>query len=324
MNTVIAWGAKGAPYFIAIPMAIFGVQHFIYLGFVANFIPVWIPWRTFWACFTGVALIAAAIGIIFKIWDRWAATLLGTMIFLWVILLHTSRLAARPEDFGEWRGIFQALAMSGCAFALAQGVARREQVVEASPKGLAGSVTTVSELGARLAPYFIGVSMAALGLEHFVFASVPAPQVPVWIPGTVVGNYFSGMALVAAGVGICFQRTRRWASTLLGIIIFLSMLFVHGPVVFSTPRFESDWTKTLVLSGGAFLLARTRARDENLSDGKGSTLPLGIDLKDGTFLPLAGAVRDTIGRANGAGNSGLPIEAQSKAHRDGAARDDTE
>ena len=316
MDTVIAWGTRCAPYLIAIPMAIFGAQHFIYLQFVANFIPAWIPWRTFWACFTGVALMAAAVGIVFRIWDRWAATLLGTMIFLWVLLLHTSRIAARPDDFGEWRGIFQALAMSGCAFALAQSVARRQQAVETPPKGLVRSLITVSELGARLAPYFIGVSMAALGLEHFVFAKVTAPQVPVWIPGTVVGNYLSGTALIAVGAGICFQRTGRRASTLLGIIMFLSMLFVHAPAVFSSPRFESDWTKTLVLSGGAFLLARTRARDEHSSDWKASNPSLRPGSKDGTFLPRAGAVRDAIGRASGEGNSRLPIEAQSKALRD--------
>jgi uncharacterized membrane protein len=85
MNFLVAWGAKAAPYFIAVPMAIFGVQHFVYLQFVGAFIPAWIPWRTFWACFTGAALIAAAVGIWFRIWDRWAAALLGTMIFLWVI-----------------------------------------------------------------------------------------------------------------------------------------------------------------------------------------------------------------------------------------------
>src|SRR5437868_5229947 len=49
------YAAKVAPVFIAIPMGILGVQHFIYLDFVAHFIPDWIPWRTFWACFTGVA-----------------------------------------------------------------------------------------------------------------------------------------------------------------------------------------------------------------------------------------------------------------------------
>jgi uncharacterized membrane protein len=255
MERVTAWGAEGASYLIAIPMAIFGVQHFIYLQFVSDFIPAWIPWRTFWACFTGVALIAASVGIVFKIWNQWAATLLGTMIFLWVILLHTSRLLAKPTDFGEWRGIFQALAMSGCAFVLAQNVGRREQAVEMPPKGPARALTGLSELGARLAPYFIGVSMAALGLQHFVFFNVAAPQVPVWIPGTVTGNYWSGSALIASGVGICLPWTRRWSSALLGIMVFLSMAIIHLPVVLSSSRFESDWTKTFVLSGGAILLA---------------------------------------------------------------------
>src|SRR5438309_1769197 len=85
LGRIIASGVKCAPFFIAIPMGIFGVQHFIFLQFVADFIPAWIPWRTFWAGFTGVALLAAATGIVFRIWDRWAATLLGTMIFLWVV-----------------------------------------------------------------------------------------------------------------------------------------------------------------------------------------------------------------------------------------------
>jgi hypothetical protein len=113
METLVGWSVKAAPFFIAIPMAIFGVQHFIYLRFVADFIPAWIPWRTFWACFTGFALFAAAVGIAFKIWDRWAATLLGTMSFLWGLLLHTSRIAHIPDDF-ENGAAFSPL-MSGCA-----------------------------------------------------------------------------------------------------------------------------------------------------------------------------------------------------------------
>jgi uncharacterized membrane protein len=318
MDTVIAWGAKGAPYFIAIPMAIFGVQHFIYLQFVTDFIPAWIPWRTFWACFTGVALIAAAVGIVFKVCHRWAATLLGTMIFLWVLLLHTSRLAARPGDFGEWRGIFQALAMSGCAFVLVRSVARREQTLEKPRNVLARALTAVSELGARLAPYFVGVSMVALGLEHFVFAKVATPQVPVWIPGTTVRNYLSGTALIALGIGICSQRTRRRASTLLGIMIFLSMIFVHAPVVFRSPRFESDWTKTLVLSGGALLLAR--ATYESAGSRKESNLPLWPGSKKGTLLPRVGALRDAISRAGGQWELPSGDQTQSKAQQRGDAR----
>jgi len=236
-------------------MAVFGVQHFIYLSFVANFIPAWIPFRTFWACFTGIALIAAAIGIIFRIWKRVAATLLGTMILLWVLLLHTSRIAAQPTDFGEWRGIFQALAMSGCAFALAASVRRNPRAPAAPPNRFVRSLNLLSEAGGKWAPYFVGVGIAALGLEHFIFVEVSAPQVPVWIPGTVLGNYLSGAALIACGLGLFFPKARRHAALGLALMVFTSMLVFHLPVVLRAPRFESDWTKTLVLSGGAILLA---------------------------------------------------------------------
>jgi uncharacterized membrane protein len=236
-------------------MAIFGVQHFIYLQFVADFIPAWIPWRTFWACFTGVALIASAVGIVFRICDRWAATLLGSMIFLWVILLHTSRIAAKPGDFSEWRGVFQALAMSGCGFVLSAFLTRRKSAVPTRPPGPHELLSALSKWGAKASPYFIGISMAALGVEHFVFTDVTAPQVPVWIPGTTLGNYLTGAALIALGAGICVEWSRWWSSALLGMVIFLSMAMVHLPVVLKSTRFESDWTKTFVLSGGAILLA---------------------------------------------------------------------
>jgi uncharacterized membrane protein len=257
METIITLGAKAGPYFIAATMAIFGVQHFVYLKFVAEFIPAWIPWRVFWACFTGIALIAAAVGIVLKKWDRWAAASLGSMIFLWVILLHTSRVAARPGDAGEWRGIFQALAMSGFAFVLAGTMVGTGKSIEATRSRFAGGMNALAELGARLGPYFIAVSMMAFGVQHFIFAEVTTAQVPVWIPGTVFGNYLSGTALVAAGVGLLLQRTARMAAALLGIFVFLSVIFVHAPIVVASSRFESDWCKALVISGGAFLLAGT-------------------------------------------------------------------
>lgn len=257
MDTIIALGAKAGPYFIAATMAIFGVQHFIYLQFVAEFIPAWIPWRVFWACFTGAALIAAAVGIVLKKWDRWAATLLGSMIFLWVILLHTSRLAASPHDSGEWRGLFQALAMSGFAFVLAGTLAGTGKPIEAPQSRFAGGMNALAELGTRLGPYFIAVSMVAFGVQHFIFADVTTAQVPAWIPGTVFGNYLSGAALLAAGMGLLLQRTARMAAALLGMFIFLTVIFIHGPIVVASPRFETDWCKALVISGGAFLLAGT-------------------------------------------------------------------
>jgi uncharacterized membrane protein len=235
LQKILTLGATAAPYLIATPMAIFGVQHFIYLQFVSDFMPPWIPWRTFWAMFTGVALFAAATGIVLKIYDRWAATLLGSMIFAWVVILHTWRIAVKPQDFGEWRGIFQALALSGCAFALVR----------------TGSLAT------KIAPFFVGIGITALGFEHFIFANVAIPQVPVWIPGSIIGNYLTGMALILAGVGLCFSKTRWWAGMLLASLILLSLVLIHVPIELQSTRFNSDWTKTLALTGGAFRLAST-------------------------------------------------------------------
>ena len=274
--TFFDWSIKTAPYLIAVPMAIFGIQHFIYLDFVANYIPPWIPWRVFWACFTGLALIAAAAAIVTKLWVRWAATLLGVMIFLWVLLLHTSRIAAQPAEFGEWRGIFQALAMSGCAFALA-GTIPSSPHSGRSGAGLFRMLASLSDWGTKVAPWFFGVAMTGLGVEHFIFTRVVTPQVPLWIPGPAAPNYLTGAALVLCGIGICLPRMRQKCAGLLCILIFLSMLLFHLPVALRSSRFESDWTKTLVLSGGTLLLAISLTNRER-KNKSGSPLRHRIEL----------------------------------------------
>jgi uncharacterized membrane protein len=106
-------------FLIAISLVVFAVQHFMYAGFVANLIPTWIPARLFWAYFTGVAFVAAALSIATRQRMRIAAMLLGTMFFLWVLLLHVPRVAKTPRNGDEVTSLFVALAMSGIAFALA-------------------------------------------------------------------------------------------------------------------------------------------------------------------------------------------------------------
>lgn len=302
VKTLLEWGVRLAPFCIAVPIAIFGVQHFIYLQFVADFIPPWIPWRTFWAGFTGAALIAAATAIVFKVWDRAASGLLGLMILLWVLLLHTSRIAAEPGAFAEWRGFFQALAMSGCAFALSECLAPNTPATTRPGTGVIRRLTLLLELGTKLAPWFVAVSITALGLEHFIFAQVTAPQVPLWIPGTTIGNYLGGAALMACGVGICFQPTRRISATLLAMLVFASMLFLHLPAVLRNRRFESDWTKTLAMSGGALLLTRAKVRSATSENGDTPNPPLWRQTTGDAILPGADAVCSAVDCEDGSGN----------------------
>jgi uncharacterized membrane protein len=98
-----------------------GIQHFLFVPFVATLVPSWIPGPVFWTYFAGVALIAGGLGMMVPPTVRWAALLSGVMIFLWVVMLHVPRALAAAADNGrnEWTGVFEALALSGIAFVLA-------------------------------------------------------------------------------------------------------------------------------------------------------------------------------------------------------------
>src|SRR5262249_43525010 len=153
-------------------------------------------------------------------------------------------------------GIFQALTMSGCAFALISSARQNTQDGRNHSSKFAAGLNLISEIGDKLAPAFVGLAITALGIEHFIFSETPKPQVPVWIPGTVAGNYLSGALLMVCGVGMCMPQTRRSSAKFLAVLVLGSLLIFHLPVILHTPGFESDWTKTLVITGGAILLAR--------------------------------------------------------------------
>ena len=101
----------------------FGANHFLYAKSAADYIPSWIPNHIFWIYFAGVALLGSGIGITLNIRRRLLAVLLGTMIFIWFIILHIPKAAASPfaDMGGETISAFLALAYSGTAFVIAGG-----------------------------------------------------------------------------------------------------------------------------------------------------------------------------------------------------------
>jgi uncharacterized membrane protein len=106
-------------FLFALPLVVFGVQHFLYARFIATLVPSWIPGHLFWAYFVGVAFVAAALSIATQMRAHLAATWLGIMFLLWVLVLHLPRVAAAPHNGDEWTSAFVALAMSGGAFLVA-------------------------------------------------------------------------------------------------------------------------------------------------------------------------------------------------------------
>jgi uncharacterized membrane protein YphA (DoxX/SURF4 family) len=98
-----------------------GIQHFLFVPFVATLVPAWVGAARFWTYFAGVALIAGGLGIIVPWTTRLAGALSGLMIFLWFVMLHIPRALAATEAASrrnEWTAVFEALAMSGIALVL--------------------------------------------------------------------------------------------------------------------------------------------------------------------------------------------------------------
>jgi uncharacterized membrane protein len=99
----------------------FGIDHFLYAREAADYIPAWIPSHLFWMYPTGAMLLIGGVAIVAKFRVRLLATLLGLMIFIWVLILHIPKAMGAPlaQNAGEVISAFLALAYCGIAFAIA-------------------------------------------------------------------------------------------------------------------------------------------------------------------------------------------------------------
>ncbi|MEP2024305.1 MAG: DoxX family protein [Reichenbachiella sp.] len=84
MNNLPAIGK----FMYAIPMAVFGLFHFMNASEMGGMVPSFIPGGVFWVYVTGAALIAAAVAIIIEKKAKLATQLLGLMLLLFALLIH--------------------------------------------------------------------------------------------------------------------------------------------------------------------------------------------------------------------------------------------
>jgi uncharacterized membrane protein len=232
--------------FVAISLVVFGIQHFMYGGFVAGLVPLWMPGHLFWAYFVGVAFFAAAVGILYRIMARPAATLLGVMFFLFLVLLHIPRIIGNSGSANEWTSGFVALAMCGLAWALANASPLEERE-KADPF-------------LKLGRYFFALAIVAFGIQHFIYAHFAAGLGPPWFPGRPLWAYLTSGALAAAGTAIFLGRELRLAATLLGTLLLLFFLVVHVPRIVTRLHDPRPWTsgfEILAMCGGALAVPGT-------------------------------------------------------------------
>jgi uncharacterized membrane protein len=199
-----------------------GGQHFFFREFVPMVVPLWpawIPGRLFWVFLVGAILIAGGGAIVAGVKARLAATLLGGLFLLSVVLLHIpGNLMAGVRSLEGWADALTALTFAGGGFVVAG------TLPQAQTGSGRGNPMRWLEMLIPLGMYPLAIMVIVFGIDHFVHVALVSSLVPAWIPGHVFWTWFAGTALIAAGVGMMVRVKARLAATLLGAMIFTWVL----------------------------------------------------------------------------------------------------
>lgn len=103
-------------YLFIIPMAVFGLFHFMGANDMAAMVPSWLPGGVLWVYLTGVGLIAAVAAFFMNKKAKLAMTLLGVMLLSFVFLIHLPGLMGGNES--SMPMILKDTALAGGAFIL--------------------------------------------------------------------------------------------------------------------------------------------------------------------------------------------------------------
>jgi uncharacterized membrane protein len=247
--------------FFAIPLAVFGSEHFTATENVAALVPRWIPAHTFWVHLVGLAFLCAALSIAVLVQARLAAALDGMTMLIFVLVMDMPGVVAHPGNRFFWALALRQLAFSGGAFAFAMSPwsTRTRQPSRAQHRA---ALTAIPR-------FFVGIPSLFYGVEHLLHPEyvpgIPLQKLtPDWIPGRIFLSYFVGVILILAGVCLLVNRKTRLAIITLALTILLTVLCVYLPMLLAAPtdvvalNFFFD---TLLFCGAILLLGKRNGKE---------------------------------------------------------------
>ena len=244
----------------ALPLAVFGAEHFSAAQGISEAVPKYMPWPLFWTYLVGCALVAASLSIATKVQVRWSGLLFGIMMFSFVAMMDIPALLATPRD-----RIVVALTLRESSFGSAGWV------LAATTMGGRGTGKVLITIGRVV----LGIAAIVYGVEHFLhplgMPGVPLEkEMPAWIPVRMFFDYLTGVFLIIAGAAFLAGKRARMAATYLGGWIVLMVVVIYGPVLVASLLDPSTAVKveglnyffdTLLFGGAILALAQaTRAQ----------------------------------------------------------------
>lgn len=241
-----------APIFIAIPMAVFGSQHFTAAQGVSSIVPAWIPFKLFWAILVGVALEAAALSIATKIYAQLAATLFAAMMIIFILTMHIPNIMAQKNVLFAGIG-FRDLTFCGGALAFA-AIQMRSWRAGGTP-----AFATAARIFIAAAAIFFG--WAHIRHPEYLPAIDFDQLTPAWMPGGTVWSVIAGASFIACGANLLLDSRPRRAAMSLGFMGLILLVLVFLPLTLSMltdiEHGLNYFVSVLLFSGSTLLLAES-------------------------------------------------------------------
>ena len=254
--------------FYSIGIIAFGIQQIIIRDFRPQILPLFPGWaheHIVFPLITGIALIMVGIIIsgLLTIKDnikKKVCIYLGFYFFILIIFCHIPyNLVFSPNKaihLGIWAPMLKELAYCGGAFIIASSFKNTY---------LRDNHIPVKSFLEKLIPYgriFFSTTMIIFGYSHYLYTYYISQMVPKWFGIPVFWTYFGGTMLICAGICIMFNIFIKPIATLLAIMIFLWLIFLHVPDAIENPYLEHgneivSAFDALLFSGVALVIALT-------------------------------------------------------------------
>ena len=212
-------------------------------------VPKGMPGRPALAYLCAAICLGSGLGLF---WTRTAAVAsraLLALLVLWMLLFRVPLVARDPGSSGMWWACGETAVMMAGAWVLYAWFAGGRNGGHA---GFAAGAT-----GLRVARVLYGLGLIPFGIAHFTFLERTVSMVPGWLPWHLGWAYFTGSALIVAGVAIVLGLLARLAAMLSALELTLFTLLVWIPII-ATSRDPSQWNEFVdswALTAAAWVVA---------------------------------------------------------------------
>jgi uncharacterized membrane protein YphA (DoxX/SURF4 family) len=229
--------SHGARILFAVAMIGLGVVGLLFKDFALGWQPVspGIALRSWLAVASGMFLVISGSALLLSPKAIWASLLLAGYWGAWT-LIRIMEALPHLDHAGTWLGVSENLTITGGAVLITNHLAIRTR-----------SVWLAEKWGEPWVRRTFALSCVVFGWCHFVYADITAKMIPAWLPFNLPLTWLTGLAHIAAGLGLLLMVLPKLAAFLEAIMMSIIVLLVHVPSLGATPApfwahsFEAEW-----------------------------------------------------------------------------------